>query len=271
VNLVIDIGNTAVKAALFEITNCELRVTRIAPETLLENLPQKVDRAIVVSTRVGETELERVVREALEERAGRFVKLDHSTPVPLKNLYGTPETLGYDRLAAAVGAAAMFPGKAVLVVDFGTAITFDVVTAAGEFLGGNISPGAALRFRALHEGTGALPSGSLPEEVEFPARTTKAAIESGVVRGIIAETEHYIEAAREKFGDIEIIFTGGDAEYFAERVKIPTFNFASLILDRLRLGKLQTSLRFRSPYTIFAVSDLVFQGLNAILEHNANR
>ncbi len=164
--------------------------------------------------------------------------------MPVKNLYATPQTLGYDRLAAAVGAHVLHPGKTALIVDFGTAITFDIVTAAGEFLGGSISPGARTRFRALHEFTGALPMCELPDgqSVDFPPRDTVSAIRTGVAEGIIAETERQITKAREKFGEIVIIFTGGEANYFASRVKFP----------------------------IFAVSDLVFHGLNAILEHNAS-
>ncbi len=233
-NLTIDIGNSSAKAA-------ELRITRVAAENLSHSFPEKVDSAIVVSTRGEEIELERRVKE----RVKRFVKFDHTTPVPVKNLYATPETLGYDRLAAAVGAWAMFPGQAALICDFGTAITYDIVSAAGEFLGGSISPGAGSRFRALHDYTGTLPLCTLPayELPELPARDTKTAIESGVVAGIIAETEAHIEAAKKKFHEIKIIFTGGDAEYFAERVKSP----------------------------IFATSDLVFYGLNAILEHNAKK
>ncbi|MDR2911959.1 MAG: type III pantothenate kinase [Alistipes sp.] len=203
------------------------------------------DKAIVVSTRGEVAEIENAVRAAAEF----FVKFDHTTPVPIRNLYATPETLGYDRLAAAVGAHDMIATgalgrvEAALVVDFGTAITYDVVTAAGEFLGGNISPGVASRFRAMHEHTGALPMGALPEAApEFPARETKTAIGSGVAWGIAAETERYILEAEEKFGTVGVIFTGGDADYFARRVKFP----------------------------IFAVSELVFRGLNAILEHNAN-
>ena len=246
-NLTVDIGNSSAKAALFDegrlvevITNYELRITNAAPD----ELPEIVDRAIVVSTR-GEAAAE--IEEDVRRRAKFFVRLDHTTPVPVKNLYATPETLGADRLAAAVGAVALQPGRTMLVVDFGTAITYDIVTAGGEYLGGNISPGAAMRFRALHEFTDALPLCGFPDAAddtpEFPARDTKTAIESGVVAGIVAETEYRIEEARKKFGDVGVIFTGGDAEFFAGRVKFP----------------------------IFAVSDLVFQGLNAILDYNANQ
>ncbi len=185
-------------------------------------------------------------KAALFDDSGRLVSilnLDHSTPVPIKNLYATPDTLGMDRLAAAVGANVMFPDRTCLIIDFGTAITFDVVTAAGEFLGGTISPGARTRLRALNEFTETLPLCELPDdEIAFPADNTLDAIQSGVVRGIVAETEAYIAEVNERFGaGVKIIFTGGDADYFAKRVKSP----------------------------IFVASELVFYGLNAILEYNA--
>jgi type III pantothenate kinase len=232
-NITVDIGNTSIKAALFE----GGRLVEVINN--YESGIRSYDRAILVSTRGDVPEIERELRET----AGFFVKFDHTTPVPIRNLYGTPETLGYDRLAAAVGAHTLHRGRTMLVVDFGTAITFDLVTAAGEYLGGNISPGAGIRFRALHEFTRTLPLYGLPEgQEEFPAKNTKCAIQSGVSVGIVAETEHYIAAVREKFPDAGVIFTGGDADYFAGRVKFP----------------------------IFAVSELVHVGLNAILEHNAS-
>jgi type III pantothenate kinase len=258
INLTVDIGNTSVKAALFEGGRLVETLGREGSPPVEGWLRSGrgggcFDGAIVASTKREVVEIE----EEIRRRGGFFLKLDHTTPVPVKNLYASPQTLGADRLAAAVGAHTLYPGRTVLVVDFGTAITFDIVTAAGEYLGGNISPGAGSRFRALHEFTGSLPLLGLPAGEEeplrrplaatppgdgnFPARDTKTAIESGVVTGIVAETERYIERAREKFGAIETIFTGGDADYFAERVKFP----------------------------IFASSDLVFQGLNAILEYNA--
>jgi type III pantothenate kinase len=287
-NLTIDIGNTSAKAALFD----KGQLIESFPTFNFQLSTFNYDNAIIVSTRGEVPEIEQVVRE----RAARFIRFDRNTPVPLKNLYGTPETLGYDRLAAAVGAHVLFPDDNVLTVDFGTAITYDVVTAAGEFLGGNIAPGAAMRFRALHEMTASLPlcelSGNLaepprplrvhpstggepsaraacvssltqcrlsPQAVEascegdnilptrtinllpeFPGRTTREAIEGGVVTGIVAETEYYIGLVKRKFGQVKIIFTGGDADYFVRRVNFP----------------------------IFATSELVFYGLNAILEHN---
>ena len=231
-NLTVDIGNSAIKAALWD----GGRLVRSVESGELG--AESFDKAIVVSTRGVVPEIEAEVRR----RARFFIKFDYTTPVPVKNLYDTPATLGADRLAGAVGAHALFPGRTMLIVDFGTAITYDVVTAGGEYLGGDISPGAGTRFRALHEFTEALPLCGLPQGGEFPARDTRTAIENGVATGITAEVEHYIAAAGGKFPGAGVIFTGGDADYFAGRVKIP----------------------------IFAVSDLVLRGLNAILEYNAN-
>ncbi len=265
-NLTVDIGNSSSKAALFERGGL-IEVLPVVGDKL--NFTS-YDKAILVSTR---GEVPAIERE-MKKRAWFFIKFDHTTPLPIENLYATPETLGADRLAAAVGAHTLYPDRTMLIVDFGTAITYDIVTAGGQYLGGNISPGAGSRFRALHDYTEALPLCGLPgahpsvktdgnsykefsshrglkpsnledragEIMEFSARDTKTAIESGVVTGIVAETERYIAVSQQRFGVSGVIFTGGDADYFARQVKFP----------------------------IFAVSELVFQGLNAILEHNAN-
>ncbi len=265
-NLTVDIGNSSTKAALFNRGGL-IEVMPVVGDRLSVT---SYDKAILVSTR-GEVP---AIEQAMREQAWFFIRFDHTTPLPVENLYATPETLGADRLAAAVGAHTLYPDRTMLVVDFGTAITYDIVTAGGQYLGGNISPGAGSRFRALYDYTEALPLCELPgahpsvktdgneanefsshrglkpsnmegragEVMGFPSKETRSAIENGVVAGIIAETEHYITVSQERYGASGVIFTGGDADYFARRVKFP----------------------------IFAVSELVFQGLNAILEHNAN-
>ncbi len=139
--------------------------------------------------------------------------------------------------------ATLYPGNNVLIVDFGTAITFDFVSAEGEFLGGNISPGAATRFRALHHFTDTLPLCSFPQQ-EKPTLlgdSTRSAIESGVVNGIVYEIEGYIRDLEQRYEDLRIVFTGGESDFFAKRLK----------------------------NTIFATYDLVAYGLNRILEYNA--
>jgi type III pantothenate kinase len=238
VNLTIDIGNTFIKMALFEegqiVDVFRMEEFDEGVITAIFNDNPLIDKAIVVDSRARGSSLE----EFVAARVKTFIHFDHTVTVPIRNGYATPDTLGYDRLAAAVGAHTIYPNNPVLIVDFGTAITFDVVTAEGEFLGGNISPGARSRLRALHDYTGNLPLLSLVDDVTLIGRTTATAIGNGVALGILFETESYIASLQAEYSEIKTIFTGGDANYFAKLVKNP----------------------------IFATSDLVFYGLNAILE-----
>ena len=241
-NLAIDIGNSFAKLAIMDrgqvvdFFRIE-QIDRAYVERLLEQYPA-IDAAIIISSRDRDEQVE----ELLEGRMKRFIRFGHGVPVPIVNRYATPETLGSDRLAAAVGANTLYPGSNILIADFGTAITIDVVTARGEYLGGNISPGAAMRFRALHQFTKHLPLRSLPEEpVGLVGATSACAIEYGIVNGIVYEMEGYIRDLSREYGDLRIIFTGGDGDFFAKQLK----------------------------NTIFATYDLVAYGLNRILEYNA--
>ena len=236
-----DIGNSLVKAALFE--QGRLVAQRSAEQAgplFFEELLQgrRAARAIVSSTRGAVPEVVELVRA----RAGRVLEFTPQTPVPIGNAYLTPETLGRDRLAAAVGAAACWPGRNVLIVDFGTAVTIDLVTADGTFRGGCISPGLRMRFRALHDYTARLPLCSASESEELVGRTTEEALQLGVMNAMTFEIEGYMSRLGEKIDDLCVIFTGGDAKYFAKRIK----------------------------NTIFANCNLVFCGLDRILEYNAS-
>ena len=163
-NLVVDIGNTLIKLGVMNRGECvaERSVEQLVPATLDELFAcGPIGAAIVSSTRGDVSQIVAMLRA----RIGQVVEFTPATRVPIDNAYLTPETLGRDRLAAAVGAATLFPGRNVLVVDFGTAVTFDLVTADGTFRGGCISPGLRSRFRALHDYTAALPLCS-PAEAE---------------------------------------------------------------------------------------------------------
>ncbi len=241
-NLAIDIGNTLAKLAViddgqmvdFQKTE---KIDSAFIERLLEENPE-IDAAIIVST--GESGSE--WQQMLEKRMKRFVRFNAETPIPIENGYETPQTLGLDRLAAAVAANALYPNSNVVIVDFGTAITVDFVSAEGKFLGGNISPGAATRFKALHHFTKRLPLCELDEDsVRLLGNSTLTAIESGVVNGIVYEIEGYIRDLQQRYNNLRIIFTGGESDFFAKRLK----------------------------NTIFATYDLVAYGLNRILEYNA--
>ena len=180
------------------------------------------------------------VAEMLRARGLRVLVMSPSTPVPIGNAYLTPDTLGVDRLAAAVGAVALTGSGNCLIVDFGTAITVDLVTD-GVFCGGNISPGVGMRFRALHDYTSRLPECSPAEVASALGSSTREAIEQGVMQGVMYEIEGHIARLTEKIKDLSVIFTGGDAKYFVKRIK----------------------------NTIFANRELVICGLNRILEYNA--
>lgn len=242
-NLAIDVGNSSVKMAVVDGGRVVEGFRTSDPDdirfavAILDKYPA-INAAIAVSVRSCPTALERY----LSGRLPRYMVFDRSTPLPVGNLYATPDTLGYDRLAAAVGANSLYPDTNVLIVDFGTAITFDVVSEHNEFLGGNISPGAATRFRALHEYTAKLPLGNLREETSLIGRDSLDAVESGVVNGIVYEIEGYISSLEPRFAGLRIIFTGGDGKFFAKRLK----------------------------KAIFATYDLVVYGLNRILEYNAD-
>ena len=240
-NLVVDIGNTMVKFALFEAGRLVRQSAAEAPgEADLEGLLQgaKAGRAIVASTRGPMPEVVELVRR----HADYLLEFTPETPVPIANAYRTPRTLGRDRLAAAVGAATLYPGRNALIVDVGTAVTLDVVSAAGVYLGGCISPGMAMRFRALHDYTAALPLCGATDAPQLVGRTTDEAIRFGVMNSLTFEIEGYMARMEAQFENLCVIFTGGDAKFFAKRIK----------------------------NTIFANCNLVFCGLNRILEYNAS-
>ncbi len=242
-NLAIDIGNSRAKLTLLDNGKVVdvLQTPHLDIPYLEEVLSARpgVEAVALLSSRGPETGLE----EWLRARAKRVLRFDSTVETPLKNAYRTPETLGPDRLAAAVGAYTLYPGEPLLVADFGTAITIDLVSAEGVFLGGNISPGAATRFRALHEFTGRLPLRELSEREQWLGTDTDGAVENGVIRGIVYEIEGYIRDSEQKYPGLRTIFTGGDGIFFAKRLKNP----------------------------IFATYDLVAYGLNCILEYHAQK
>lgn len=176
---------------------------------------------------------------------------DSTTPIPIRNRYSTPKTLGPDRLAAAIGAyyeGFEIEGKhiPILIIDSGSAITYDFVNEAGEYLGGNISPGMEMRFRALHEFTAKLPLIHAPNERlanGFIGDSTETAIQHGVIDGIKHEIEGFICQFMSKYPNLCVFLTGGDKFDFEEQVK----------------------------KRIFADKFLVSKGLNITLQHIQQR
>ena len=235
-NVAVDSGNTYAKAGWFEQDRLVRFKTRLVWDDLIREIRQEVPDKIIFSSVSHSVEY---FRESVGVDID-VLDLAPTTQVPLKKAYKTPETLGADRVAAAVGAGWLFPDEDLLVIDMGTCITYDFVDRAGSFEGGIITPGVKMRFSALHTFTKRLP---LFEPVEVPdliGKSTREAIESGVMNGVLAELEGIINKYRHISPSLRVVVCGGDITFFESTLK---------------------------P-SIFAVPELVLIGLNRILRYN---
>ncbi len=216
-NITIDVGNSKTKVGIFDdkqnlvqnytYTNFGMRELNY----LIKKFP--ITKGIIAA----------VAETPLWEKRSMPIKLLHftnHTPIPITNAYLTPKTLGLDRLAAAVGAYATAKGENMLVVDIGSAITYDFVSKEGIFIGGNIAPGIRMRLSVLHEMTDKLPSIHYHDEDEVPllGATTQQAMISGVVKGIAFEVQGYIKELTQKYGDIKVFMTGGQEAVIAKHI-----------------------------------------------------
>ncbi len=235
-NLVIDIGNTRIKLAIFdgsvlvlsEVLD-DLRVDHI--QKLKEKYPQ-LNKAISSTVRDYPTGAQHFLSKSFDQ----YIEFNHQTAVPITNRYKTPETLGLDRLAAAIGGTCLFPKQNLLIIDAGTAITYEIVTSKNEYLGGNISPGLETRFKSLHQYTGKLPLVGAKENFSKIGTDTESAIRAGVQLGLSYEIEQYIHTLRTDYENTQVILTGGDAKFFDKRLKnsiFVNFNLTLLGLNRI--------------------------------------
>ena len=236
----VDAGNTLVKVALLEESVVQSVVSFALTDTIgllrhLELLPQ-VDACILSSVSISNQE----ISDALSQKTAYFMELTATTPIPIRNLYKTPETLGKDRLAAIVGAYSLFPEKDVLVLDAGTALTIDFIDKEGNYRGGNISPGLNMRFQALHDHTKRLPLQTKTGDYQLLGDTTMSAITSGVQNGIIFEVNYYVNHFVKQFPGLVTVLTGGDVIFFVNKIE----------------------------KHIFAEPNLIFIGLNKIIKYN---
>jgi type III pantothenate kinase len=239
-NLIVEQGNTAVKVAVFDrekmlISSVYEKFELSALLPFFEQYP--LENGILSSVAIPGKEW----MEELRKRLKYFLVLDSQVKLPITVRYQTPDTLGKDRIAAATGANFLQPGRNVLVIDAGTAITYEMVEASGIYVGGNISPGMTTRFRALHRFTEKLPLVREQEQVPWMGTSTETAIQAGVVNGIVYEMDGYIHEVQKKYPDVFVFLTGGHSFYFERRLK----------------------------NSIFAAINLVLVGLNRILEYNA--
>jgi type III pantothenate kinase len=258
-NAAIDIGNTFTKIGFFE-ENQLLEVHRGLEFSKIEELIllKKVKNIIISSVTKSHLELEAIFCKITTHK----LFLSPETPVPIKKHYETPQTLGADRLAGAVGANFLFPNQNVLIIDMGTAIKYDYVSYIGAFEGGIISLGMQIRFEALHTFTKRLPLYEAEGIPDLIGKNTKNCIQSGVINAIIAEANGII-ANYLQLGNCQVILCGGDASFFESQIKKPTFAF-----------NLSSEVNQAAPKAIFSIHNipnLTLIGLNRILQYNVKK
>lgn len=239
-NLVVDIGNTLVKFAVFDKTDIvfdeSFAPSEYATEVkkLFKQFP-KIEMAIFSSVGSADKKYLEILTLFCQVHV-----LSHQSKVPFKNSYATPQTLGIDRIALATAAFYHAPHKNTLVIDAGTCITYDMVNDFDEYLGGAISPGIMMRYKAMHQQTSALPLLKRKAPLDFIGNSTESSMHSGVINGVCTEIDGIIAQYAKRFEDLTVILTGGDAHFLSKRLK----------------------------NTIFADSKFLLKGLNYLLEYN---
>lgn len=235
-NLAIDIGNTRTKFSVFNrgevLITVPVKEFKIEHIEVLKNEHPDLNKVILSATKDYSTEL----RRALQKKFVQFIELESDTPLPIENCYETKDTLGKDRLAAAVGAFDLYPNTNLLIIDAGTAITYDVVNDKHQYLGGNISPGIDMRFKALHQFTGKLPLVNQQEYKKLFGTTTENAIRAGVQNGVVFEVDKAIDTFKVFYNNLKVIITGGNAEFFEKKLKnsfFVHFNLTAIGLNRI--------------------------------------
>ena len=240
-DLIIDIGNTLHKLAVFseEGVLSALFQEKSLSVSFLENLFRQypIEQAIVSSVRQDND----IVLRWLEDNT-RLLKFSTACCLPIRIKYATPETLGTDRIANAVGATVLYPNRNVLSLIAGTCLVADFVNENGEYLGGSISPGMRMRFQALSQFTARLPLIE-PENIDFfIGDSTENSILSGVINGITQEINGIIHQYSQHYSHLKVILSGGDAELLQKSIKKRIFAAQNPILVGLhKILKLNAS------------------------------
>ncbi|ALJ05181.1 type III pantothenate kinase [Pseudalgibacter alginicilyticus] len=241
-NLVVDVGNSFFKLAVFEGDTLEVKAV-VESDVFLEEVDKLlykfpvIEKAIVASVgKIKESDVNYLKNKL------HVLFLNRETVLPFVNKYATPSTLGIDRMVLVSASIFQFSNKNKLIIDAGTCITYDFVTDKNEYLGGAISPGIQMRYKSLHNFTANLPLLETEEPESIIGNSTNSSIHSGVIYGVINEIEGVIDSYKHKFSDLTVILTGGDTNFLSKQLKS----------------------------SIFANSNFLLEGLNAILQYNNN-
>lgn len=236
-NRIVDYGNTTAKVGIFDQHVLIEKFTFPDDNLLQKFLTSTAPLPTIISTVANNAD--QLASWIMGEQL--FI-LDSTLPLPIENLYGTPATLGMDRLAGVCGGVELFDKINTLIIDAGTCITYDFIDSRKKYYGGGISPGLQMRFKAVHTFTANLP---MVETIAAPpliGTSTATSIQSGVINGMVAEIEGLILRYQDKYQDLQVILCGGDASFFENQVKA----------------------------SIFASPELVLIGLNSILRYNVD-
>lgn len=218
-DVVIDVGNTRMKVALFTDSKLDgvLSISNKSKKKVLDVIDESsANRAIMSNV----SKLREGLLNGLDERL-EFILMTPKIKVPISIDYKTVGTLGTDRLANAVFASKFHHQRNVLVIDFGTCIKYDLVREDGTYLGGSIAPGLQMRFKSMSRMTKRLPmiDSWRPSEKGWPGKTTRGSMVAGVMLGVEAEIMHYIEEGNNRYDNLVVLATGGDFTYFEKAFK----------------------------------------------------
>jgi type III pantothenate kinase len=226
-HIAIDLGNSFAKMGTFIKTELVDDYITVPYESLAEKVNQINASQVIISS------VNQQLNQLSTQIKAPLLILDHNTPIPIINKYVTPQTLGRDRLAAVIGAFTIESNVNTLVIDVGTCITYDFLNENNEYLGGSISPGIVLKYKALHNFTANLPLVDEWQANDLIGNSTVSAIASGVINGTIAEIEEIIRMYNDKFSHLRIIMCGGGAKELQSKLKIRTKLVPDLVLKGL--------------------------------------
>ena len=232
-NLIIDVGNSLVKIAVFDRREIqdryEVRQTHVLKT--LRNIRKawsQVDKVMIASVSTFSK-----TKMAYLEKYYQVHVLSSNSNLPFKNTYSTPKTLGFDRIALVSAAVQNYPSKNALIIDAGSCITYDFINSKKAYLGGAISPGIMMRYKALSSFTSNLPLLKIETPKQMTGDSTRSSMHSGVIHGVLFEIEGVIQKYKLKYSDLTVILTGGDAKFLSKQLKSGIFANSNFLLEGL--------------------------------------
>lgn len=232
-NLVLDVGNSYLKMAVFDnnkLHQRELLKANINLASFLKTIKSMPDIINVIVSSVSVLNVD--IYNYLNDNY-KLIELNNQLKFPFENCYHTPNTLGEDRLALAAAASFYYSNKNVLIIDAGTCITYDLINDSNQYLGGGISPGIEMRYKSLNYYTSKLPLLDSKNDSELIGTNTKKSIQSGVINGVISEIDGIIRQYMMEFDDLTVVLTGGDSEFLSIRLKNSIFANSNFLLEGL--------------------------------------